>query len=113
MIYTLEQLGEKIAPIAEKYNIPAVYVFGSYARGEATEDSDVDVLIDCEGSAVHSLFDMGGLYNDLNESLRKELNLETVRNLADHATQRDFPRYVRNLNNERVLVYERQRSSAA
>ena len=36
MVYTLEQLREKITPIAEKYRIPAVYVFGSYARGEAT-----------------------------------------------------------------------------
>ncbi|MDR3294725.1 MAG: nucleotidyltransferase domain-containing protein [Clostridiales Family XIII bacterium] len=34
------------APIAIKYQLPTVYLFGSYARGEATDDSDVDILID-------------------------------------------------------------------
>lgn len=33
-----------VKPIAEKYNINEVYIFGSYARGEADGDSDVDVL---------------------------------------------------------------------
>ena len=44
MIYTIAELSRKIIPIAQKYNIPAVYIFGSYARNEATENSDVDVL---------------------------------------------------------------------
>ena len=113
MIYTLDELRGIIAPIAEKYHIPAIYVFGSYARGEATEDSDVDLLIDREGSNIRSLFDMGGLYNDLFEVLGKELSLETTQNLADNSLRRDFPRYVRNLIKERVTIYERQRSAAA
>jgi len=113
MIYTLDQLREKIAPIAEKYQIPAVYVFGSYARGEATEDSDVDLLIDRTGSKIRGLFDMGGLYNDINETLGKNLSLETMQNLSDNSLRRDFPRYVHNLNRERIIIHERQRSAAA
>ena len=42
-VYTLEEIAERIAPVARKYNIPKVYVFGSYARGEADPDSDVDL----------------------------------------------------------------------
>ncbi|MBR2523543.1 MAG: nucleotidyltransferase domain-containing protein [Clostridiales bacterium] len=36
---------DKIAPIAAKYGVESIYVFGSYARGEATIDSDVDFLV--------------------------------------------------------------------
>lgn len=69
MIYSIDEIKQIIAPIAYKYSIPVVYLFGSYARGEATDSSDVDVLIDCEGSAIKGLFDLGALYNDLNETL--------------------------------------------
>ena len=34
MVYTIEQIQEKIIPLAEKYNLSAVYLFGSYARVE-------------------------------------------------------------------------------
>ena len=110
MIYTLDQLREIITPIAEKYDIPAVYIFGSYARGEATEESDVDLLIDRKGSKIRGMFDMGGLYNDLNEELRKELSLVTKESL-DESDQR-LPRFARNVRNDRRLIYESSRSAA-
>ena len=37
MIYTLDEIKKRIIPVIEKYSIPAMYLFGSYARGEATE----------------------------------------------------------------------------
>ena len=37
MIYTLDEIKKRILPVIEKYGIPAMYLFGSYARGEATE----------------------------------------------------------------------------
>ena len=46
MIYSLGELKRIIEPIASKYDISLVYLFGSYARGEATDSSDVDILID-------------------------------------------------------------------
>ena len=112
MVYTLEELREKITPIAEKYRIPAVYVFGSYARGEATEDSDVDLLVNLEGSIVRG-FIMGGLYNDLNEELGKELSLITEKSLYDPDPKHRMEKFVANVLRERVPVYERQRSAAA
>lgn len=45
MVYTIEEIKEIIRPIAEKYQLPAVYLFGSYARGEADEDSDIDLAV--------------------------------------------------------------------
>ena len=43
--YSIEEITRRIAPVAEKYQLPAVYLFGSYARGDATADSDVDLLV--------------------------------------------------------------------
>lgn len=44
-ILTLEKIREVVRPIALKYQVEAIYLFGSYARGEATEDSDLDFLV--------------------------------------------------------------------
>lgn len=46
MVYTLEEIRLLVSPIIEKYRIPAMYLFGSYARGTAAEDSDLDFLVD-------------------------------------------------------------------
>lgn len=41
---TIEEIRDKIAPVAIEYGLRQVYLFGSYARGEANEDSDVDLV---------------------------------------------------------------------
>ena len=108
MIYTLEELREKITPIAEKYRIPAVYVFGSYARGEATEDSDVDVLFERRGSDVRGWI-IGGLYNDLNEALGKEISLLTAESLEE--PDQRLPRFTSNIMKDRWPIYEKRGST--
>lgn len=107
MIYSIDDLKKRIAPIAVKYNLPAVYVFGSYARGEATDDSDVDILVDRTGSKVKGIL-IGGLYNDLCESFEKEVDMVTTAALEQENTKRDTPLFVENLKRERILIYERQ-----
>ena len=42
---TIDEIIGVIKPLAEKYHIKDVYIFGSYARGEATQNSDIDFLI--------------------------------------------------------------------
>jgi predicted nucleotidyltransferase len=106
MVYTIEELKSIIAPIAQKYDIPAVYLFGSYARGDATEDSDVDVLIQREGSTIRGII-MGSVYEDLQESLKKEVDLVTVESLSQFADRRGAKRFAGNLLKERKIIYER------
>ncbi len=45
LIYTIDEIKEIIKPIADKYDIEKIYLFGSYARGEATAESDLDFLV--------------------------------------------------------------------
>lgn len=88
MIYTLDEIKKRILPVIEKYNIPAMYLFGSYARGEATEDSDLDFLVDTTGTGLTSLLSLGALYCDLEEIFQKNIDLITVRSVMQNvATQ--------------------------
>ena len=97
MIYTIEEIRRITAPIAASYGVKSMYLFGSYARGGATEHSDVDLLID-RGS-IRSGFVLGGLYADLKDALRKELDLVTIQG-ADE----DF---LLRIQQEEVLVFSK------
>lgn len=44
-IFTIQDIKALVAPIAQKYKVQEVYLFGSYARGEANEGSDLDFLV--------------------------------------------------------------------
>lgn len=65
MIYTIEEIKNRVFPVIRKYDIPAMYLFGSYARGEATEESNLDFLVDTTGTRLTSLLSLGELYCDL------------------------------------------------
>ena len=62
--YTVEEITARVTPVAKKYGLAAVYLFGSYARGEADAGSDVDLLVDVSGTGIDTLLKLGGLYND-------------------------------------------------
>ena len=72
-------------------------LFGSYARGEATEDSDIDILID-RGN-MKGGWTIGGLYLDLRDALGKELDMVT-RSGSD-------PDFLSRIKSDEVLLYER------
>src|SRR2546423_15043772 len=58
---------EEIIAVAKRYGASDVRLFGSVARGDSAEDSDVDLLVRFEPG--RSLFDQGGLLMDLRELL--------------------------------------------
>lgn len=64
---TLKSKREEIFRIARKHGVGRVHVFGSFARGEATQRSDVDLLIEVEGPTPPWF--PGGLVADLEELL--------------------------------------------
>ncbi len=104
MILTVDEIRNRITPIAQKYELRAVYLFGSYARNEADENSDVDLLIDRTGSRIRGMFDMGGLYNDLRQSIGKDIDVVTTHTLEQENTKRRTPFFVENLQVERIQI---------
>ena len=105
MVYTIDELKERITPVALKYCLPAVYLFGSYARGDATEKSDVDILVDRTGTSLIGLFEMGGLYNAFSEAVEKSIDLVTTDALEEQSTKERTPWFVENLHKERVKIF--------
>jgi predicted nucleotidyltransferase len=69
-----ERRGE-ILGLAEQYHAGNVRVFGSVARGDNTESSDVDLLINTKPGC--SLFHLGGLLEDLKDLLKCPVDMVT------------------------------------
>lgn len=76
MIYTIDEIREKVIPVAERYGVDSVNLFGSYARGEATGDSDIDFYID-KGD-ITNLFLLSGFIQDLEEILMCHVDVVTT-----------------------------------
>ncbi|MFC2315843.1 MAG: nucleotidyltransferase family protein [Selenomonas massiliensis] len=93
---SIPMIRECIAPVCKKYPIRRAYLFGSYARGNATEKSDVDLRI--EGD-IKSFFMLGGIYSELSDALGTELDL--LSKLPDSEAFKE------NLKKDEVLLYER------
>lgn len=72
-IYTIKQIKDIIKPILNKHNIYNIYLFGSYSRGEATKESDIDIF--CEKGNIRTLIDQGKLEDELELKLKKEVDL--------------------------------------
>lgn len=105
MVYTVSEIESIIRPIAEKFGLKAVYLFGSYARNEATENSDIDLLVDTTGTQIRSLFSLGALYCELEDALQKKLDLITVSALEQPAQMQSDEVFRENVRRERVELY--------
>jgi len=66
---TTETIKERVAPIAKRYDVTRVDLFGSYANGTATSKSDVDFLIEFAPESEPSLLTLGGFWEELKRSL--------------------------------------------
>ena len=75
-VLTIKEIKNRIRPVVEKHHIKDVYLFGSYARGEANADSDVDIY--CSSGDVDSLFKRAGLLRELSEALGKDVDVITI-----------------------------------
>ena len=105
MIYTIAEIQQIVSPIASRYGLKAVFLFGSYARGEATEESDIDFLVDTTGTNLKSLFSLGALYCDLEDALGKKIDMVTVSALEQEARMPSEAEFKETVLKERVNLY--------
>jgi len=76
----------EILQVARARGASRVRVFGSVARGDATESSDIDFLVDLDTS--RGLFDLGGLLMDLRDLLGHEVDVVTEAGLRPRVAER-------------------------
>lgn len=72
-IFTIKDIADLVKPIVEKYGVKEIYLFGSYARGEANEDSDLDFLV--FGGENFKLTMIFALAEELREILKKDVDV--------------------------------------
>jgi len=70
---------EKALEVLQKNGIKRAAFFGSIVRGEMTDESDIDILVEFEGRK--SLLDLAGLKLDLEDALERRVDLLTYRSL--------------------------------
>lgn len=105
MVYTQEEIRQAVLPVAEKYQLQAVYLFGSYARGTATEQSDIDLLIDTAGTQIKSLLQLAAVYCDLEVALGKKVDVVTLSALEQKAQMPSEESFRNHIWNEKVNLY--------
>ena len=95
-IYTVDEIKQITYEIAKKHGVGRIFLFSSYARGDANSDSDLDFRID--RGKIKGLFALGGLYADLEESFEIPIDIVVSDSLNEE--------FIREISNEEVLIYE-------
>lgn len=109
-MYTIEEIREKITPVAKEYGLRQVYLFGSYARGDADEDSDVDLLVDAPD--LRGLFRSESLRQDFESALKISVDIltqqgvQSVVKVGNKNLDESRERFRANIEREKVKLYE-------
>ena len=93
--YSIDEIRKIVSKLAADYGAKRIYLFGSYARGDMTTDSDIDLLID-KGS-IHG-FQLAGLLLDLEDALGVSVDLLPTGSLDDQ--------FLSAIRDDEVLLYE-------
>lgn len=93
--YSIPQLQAIVRPLAQKYGAERVYLFGSYARGEGSSHSDIDLRID--KGAIRGLA-LAGLLVELEDALGLSVDLVPTGSLDQ--------RFLSAIQPDEVLLYE-------
>lgn len=80
----IELIKEKAIPILKSYGVAQAYIFGSFARGEHTEDSDIDLLVEYAPGARRSLLKAVDLRLELEEVLKRKVDIVTENALSPY-----------------------------
>ena len=94
----IEKLKEKIKPIAKKYNLAYVWIFGSYAKKKQKKDSDVDIIVRTED--VLGGFKIVEVKFALEEALEKQVDIITTGSIRGSLLEDE--------DLEEVLVYREE-----
>ena len=99
-IYNVNRLREILCPIFDANPVYSAILFGSYAKGEATDQSDVDIVIDSRGQLLRMAF--YGVLDEIIERLGKQVDLFELSEI-----RKPSPMYTEIIQSG-VRIYDRQ-----
>lgn len=99
---TIEEIKRLITPICRQYGVKKAYLFGSYARGEANEESDIDLLLKAPKSMTY--FALAGFVVDAEDILGKAVDYV----LEDELTLSGNEYLASNIKKDRLLLLSRE-----
>lgn len=94
-VYTIQQLRELVTPVAKRFGVKRIFIFGSYARQQATSSSDLDIRI--EKGDICTLFELADFRLTLEEALSIPVDVVTS-DIADK-------RFLEHITSEEILLY--------
>lgn len=97
MIYTTEEIKHIVIPIAKSHGIASISLFGSYAKGNATPNSDIDFIIE-KGDLI------GIKYFSMLEELENAFNCK-IDLITTEFSNKEFSNKIKK---DAVLIYKRQ-----
>ena len=95
-VFTMEQIAAAVKPLADKYRVKEIYLFGSYARAQADENSDLDVLV--FGGEMFRRTMIFALAEELREVLKKNVDVFEIAEVNPDSN------FYQTIMKERVLV---------
>lgn len=98
MPYTIDEIRTKAMPIAIRYGVDTLSLFGSYARGEADEKSDLDFLI--QKGSMKGLLSYCGMIADLEDVFHCHVDLVIKNAIKDK-------QFLETIDKDEVKLYER------
>lgn len=96
-IYSIPEIKHILSPIFDKYEVNKAILFGSYSKATATENSDIDLLVD---SGLRGLRFVG-LSEDIREALDKDIDVFDVTHIEPKSRIED------EIRSTGVIVYEK------
>ena len=93
--YSVTEIKEKLSKTARQYGVQRAYLFGSYARGEARAESDIDLCI--EKGKIRTLFELSGFCQELEETFENKVDVITTTGISDNFKEQ--------IEKDMILVY--------
>ncbi len=98
-IYQINEIRSKLRPIFEAAPVYCAILFGSYAKGNATDESDIDIVIDSKGELLNMAF--YGVLEDIRTQLNKRVDLFEISELSRNVAIRSA------VEREGIVLYEK------
>ena len=98
-VYTIQELKRLLTPVFKQYPVYKAILYGSYARGEATPESDIDIVIDSRNELKG--FRFAGVMGHAEEVVNKFVQIYEEKKLPQNSV------VINGIKKDGVLLYER------